>query len=248
MKLKTFQRILNKFSEPLDNNFKPIQDIYRLNKYPDALPNAKEKIKELESKGLNKSAAICKYYSKDILNTSELYEIGLNLKALDKDDIKTCLPWLTENKENKHCSYLIGSILSSRNRNKALKYLEYAADEIDRARDSYCTLLLQNKEKQKVFDFLTLIKTHNRTDYYHLSLVDPCKDKSLIHLVKSAELGLKEAQFNLGVYYLEGKLNGGIPQAQCWFYLAAYQGHKLASHNLEQFMTKSGQPSKHANS
>eukprot|EP00835_Amoeboradix_gromovi_P000042 NODE_1_length_95616_cov_0.657642.p42 type:complete len:242 gc:universal NODE_1_length_95616_cov_0.657642:33959-34684(+) len=240
MKLRTIQRILGKLgNENKSEKFSYIQSIYVNNKWPIEFKNAKDHIKELESNGLYKCSAICRYYSADVTEKAELIDSAYRLKALDDQDLQESLKYLVENeKENKYCSYVIGSMLINKHEEKGLGRLKFAMDEVEHARDLYCQVLIKRKKHKEVLELLTALPKLTAKDKFWIHLAEKDKLKSIAALVESAELGLRDAQYNLGCAYLDDQLNGGIPEAQSWFYLAAFQGHPNAIKNLEKFMQK----------
>eukprot|EP00834_Sanchytrium_tribonematis_P006417 NODE_469_length_7049_cov_0.468489.p4 type:complete len:262 gc:universal NODE_469_length_7049_cov_0.468489:2806-3591(+) len=245
LQLRTLQKIIAKFpEEPRFDEYKEIQNIYSSQSWPSKseiskLRINKDLIVDLEMKGLYKSSAVCRFYSHDIVDQAKLVETGYVWNVLDSIDIKDCLPDLVKNQTNKFCSYVLGCMLVHKKTEAALEKLEFAADEVPKARSLYFqTLFNLNPQKAKplILKFLDKTSVWTAEDRFYHYIVVENEDLSLKSLVTAAEMGLMEAQYNLGCLYLEGKLNGGVKQAQSWFYLAAIQGYKPAKHNLEKYL------------
>ena len=229
---KTLWRLLSKLpDEPMVPKYAAIQRHYR---HGDLTPiaDATQLIHTLEQQGLYKSSALCRYHSDKPIDYAKLIETALQLEAIDRHDVKTVLKELVQHQDIPYFQYILGRILLPTQPDDALRRLKQASTTVPKARHLYAQhLITQSPALVKTLLDATTDKTPEDHFYHYLS------DKSLLDsLVHAAESGLMEAQYNLGCLYLEGRLNGGIKEAQCWFFLSALQGYKPAKDNLKQFI------------
>lgn len=196
------------------------------------IEDASALVSVLEEKGLYRSSALCRFHSEAPIDYAKLVETGLVLNVLDERDLKPVLATLVKHQSIPHFQYVLGRILLPTKPEEALKKLKEAGRTVPKARQLYAQHLVPT-QPEVVKDYLDSMQDKTTEDkfFYYLS------DKSQLQsLVEAAEAGLMEAQHNLGCLYLEGKLNGGSKQAQCWFFLSALQGYTPAKDNLKQFI------------